>query len=327
MKHLHRYTHTEIWRDPYGYTYKEMTEVIGESEAKALCTSLYKHSPKKEHLTMSIKNIYKDSDTEKYVYELLDGKCIETVFIKRRDGGTVCVSTQVGCSVGCIFCESGLNGFVRNLTPSEIVQQIILLRRKVNRIVFMGMGEPLFNYDNLIKAIHILRDRNGLNFPTDGITVSTVGPVNQLKKLREEHLKIQLTISLHATTQATRNHIIPNMHIYDINDVVAGALSYSERHNRKIVFAYLLLPGINDRPSDVKQLARWFREKNVMINLLEYNPTSNLQIKMPKKQGMYIFKQQLERAGLDVTMRISHGRNIKAACGQLANKYNKIDKK
>lgn len=112
-----------------------------------------------------------------------DNRYIETVFIKRRDGGTVCVSTQVGCSVGCIFCESGRNGFVRNLTPSEIVQQVILIRQKVNRIVFMGMGEPLFNYDNLIAAIHILRDRNGLNFPTDGITVSTVGPVNQLKKI------------------------------------------------------------------------------------------------------------------------------------------------
>ena len=144
---------------------------------------------------MLVKNICKSSDTEKYVYELKDNKYIETVFIKRRDGGTVCVSTQVGCPVGCIFCESGRNGFVRNLTSSEIVQQIILLRRKVNRIVFMGMGEPLFNYDNLIKAIHILRDRYGLNFPTDGITISTVGPVDQLKKLREEHLKIQLTIS------------------------------------------------------------------------------------------------------------------------------------
>ena len=327
MADLNKYTPTEIWRDPYGFTYKEMTEIIGESEAKALCTSLYKRPPKKEYLTMSIKDINKDSDTEKYVYELLDGKCIETVFIKRRDGGTVCVSTQVGCSVGCIFCESGRNGFVRNLTPSEIVQQVILMRRKINRIVFMGMGEPLFNYNNLIKAIHILRDRNGMNFPTDGITVSSVGPVEQLKKLREEHLKIQLTISLHATTQAERNRIIPNMHIYNIDDVVNGALSYAKRHNRKVVFAYLLLPGINDRPSDVKQLARWFRGKNVMLNLLEYNPTSNLKIKMPKKQEMAIFKQQLERAGLEVTMRISHGRNIKAACGQLANKYNKIDKK
>ena len=142
-----------------------------------------------KNLSMLVKNICKSSDTEKYVYELKDNKYIETVFIKRRDGGTVCVSTQVGCPVGCIFCESGRNGFVRNLTSSEIVQQIILLRRKVNRIVFMGMGEPLFNYDNLIKAIHILRDRYGLNFPTDGITISTVGPVDQLKNCARNILK------------------------------------------------------------------------------------------------------------------------------------------
>ena len=202
MKRLPKYTPAEVRNDPYGFTYKEMSEVIGENEAKALYEELYKQLPRKKNLSMLVKNICKSSDTEKYVYELKDNKYIETVFIKRRDGGTVCVSTQVGCPVGCIFCESGRNGFVRNLTSSEIVQQIILLRRKVNRIVFMGMGEPLFNYDNLIKAIHILRDRYGLNFPTDGITISTVGPVDQLKKLREEHLKIQLTISLHAATQS-----------------------------------------------------------------------------------------------------------------------------
>lgn len=189
MKRLPKYTPAEVRNDPYGFTYKEMSEVIGENEAKALYEELYKQLPRKKNLSMLVKNICKSSDTEKYVYELKDNKYIETVFIKRRDGGTVCVSTQVGCPVGCIFCESGRNGFVRNLTSSEIVQQIILLRRKVNRIVFMGMGEPLFNYDNLIKAIHILRDRYGLNFPTDGITISTVGPVDQLKKLREEHLK------------------------------------------------------------------------------------------------------------------------------------------
>lgn len=229
-------------------------------------------------------------------------------------------------TVGCIFCESGRNGFVRNLTPSEIVQQVVLIRQKVNRIVFMGMGEPLFNYDNLIAAIHILRDRNGLNFPTDGITVSTVGPVNQLKKLREEHLKIQLTISLHAATQAARNCIIPHMHMYAIEDVVKQALSYSQRHNRKVVFAYLLLPGINDRSSDIRQLAKWFKGKNVMINVLQYNPTSNSKIRAPQKQEMVAFKHQLEQTGLEVTMRVSHGREIKAACGQLANTYNKAKK-
>ena len=326
MKYLPKYTPTEVRNDPYGFTYKEMSEVIGENEAKALYSELYKQAPRKKNLSMLVKDIYKSSDTEKYVYELKDNKYIETVFIKRRDGGTVCVSTQVGCPVGCIFCESGRNGFVRNLTPSEIVQQVILLRRKVNRIVFMGMGEPLFNYDNLIKAIHILRDRSGLNFPTDGITISTVGPVDQLKKLREEHLKIQLTISLHAATQSARNRIIPHMRIYAIEDVVKQALSYSERHNRKVVFAYLLLPGINDRSSDVRQLAKWFRGKNVMINVLQYNPTSNSKIRTPQKREMVAFKHQLEQVGLEVTMRVSHGREIKAACGQLANTFNQSNK-
>ena len=323
MKNRHIKTPDAIMSAPYGFTYQEMVEVIGEREAKILYSSLYEHLPKTEHLNMSLKKVYKAGDTEKYVYEMLDGKTIETVFIKRRGGGSVCVSTQVGCSVGCLFCESGRNGLVRNLTPAEIVQQVILLNRKVNRIIFMGMGEPLLNYDNLIKAIHIMRDRNGMNFPTDGITVSTVGPVKQLKKLREEHLKIQLTVSLHATTQAVRNRIIPNMHQSKINDVVEGALSYAQRHNRKVVFAYMILPGINDRYSDVRQLASWFRGKNVMINLLEYNPTSNTQIKHPAKREMAAFKQQLEREGLEVTTRISHGRSIQAACGQLAGKYNK----
>ena len=163
--------------------------------------------------------------------------------------------------MGCIFCESGRHGFFRNLTPSEIVQQVVLIRRKVNRIVFMGMGEPLFNYDNLIQAIHILRDRNGLNFPTDGITVSTVGPVEQLKRLREEHLKIQLTISLHAASQAERNRVMPHMSKYDIHQIVEAALSYSQRHNRTVVFAYLLLPGINDKPADVTPAGQMVRRE------------------------------------------------------------------
>src|SRR5574344_2649138 len=128
MKHLPKSTLTEILNDPYGFTYKEMSEVIGENEAKALYEELYKQLPRKKNLSISTKKVYKSSDTEKYVYERKDNKYIETVFIKRRDGGTVCVSTQVGCPVGCIFCESGRNGVVRNLTSSEIVQQIILLR-------------------------------------------------------------------------------------------------------------------------------------------------------------------------------------------------------
>lgn len=305
------------------YTFDEVAKCMGEERAKSLFKTLYKNGVSPKNQTMTIKDIYVGGDTTKYAFELQDGYCIETVCIKRRTGNTVCVSTMVGCPVGCIFCASGKNGFIRNLSPAEIVQQIVLLKERVNRIVFMGMGEPLFNYDNLIKSIHILRDRNGLNFPTDGINVSTVGPVEQLKRLREEHLKIQFTLSLHATDQATRNMIMPHMKSNSIHSVVEAALSYSERHNRKITIAYLLAPGINDRASDVRQLGKWFRGKNVLINLLQYNETACKRIKRPNKQQLVAFKIRLEEAGLEVKLRESRGNRIKAACGQLVSDYNK----
>lgn len=301
----------------------EEAKCMGEERAKSLFKTLYKNGVSPKNQTMTIKDIYVGGDTTKYAFELQDGYCIETVCIKRRTGNTVCVSTMVGCPVGCIFCASGKNGFIRNLSPAEIVQQIVLLKERVNRIVFMGMGEPLFNYDNLIKSIHILRDRNGLNFPTDGINVSTVGPVEQLKRLREEHLKIQFTLSLHATDQATRNMIMPHMKSNSIHSVVEAALSYSERHNRKITIAYLLAPGINDRASDVRQLGKWFRGKNVLINLLQYNETACKRIKRPNKQQLVAFKIRLEEPGLEVKLRESRGNRIKAACGQLVSDYNK----
>lgn len=203
----------------------------------------------------------------------------------------------------------------------------MLLDKRVNRIVFMGMGEPLFNYDGLIKTIHILRDRNGLNFPTDGITVSTVGPIDKLKKLREEHIKIQLTLSLHATTQKVRDKIMPGMRKNDIEQVVQSVLDYSQRHNRTVVIAYLLLPGVNDKPSDIMQLKKWFANKNVMINLLQYNNTSSSEIKRPNKQVLTQFKRKLEDVGLKVKIRESHGQDVNAACGQLVSKYNEVAKK
>ena len=205
----------------------------------------------------------------------------------------------------------------------EIVQQVVLVSGKVNRIVFMGMGEPLFNYDNVIKAIHILRDRKGLNFPTDGITISTSGPLPQMKKIREEHLKIQLTLSLHATNQRTRNYIMPHMKGYDIEEVVQSTLSYSERHNRTVTIAYLLIPGLNDRLSDVKQLGRWFRGKNVLINLLQYNETDCKVVRRPNKQELVAFRDKLNDVGLTVKIRESRGGSIKAACGQLVSKLNR----
>ena len=152
---LENITEKAIREDPYCYTLTEMAAVMGEDEAKAFFYSLYNEKPKAKYQTVKIKEVFNGSDTRKYAFELSDGYCIETVCIRRKTGTTVCVSTMVGCPVGCIFCASGKNGFIRNLTASEIVQQVTLLKEKVNRIVFMGMGEPLFNYDSLIKSIHI----------------------------------------------------------------------------------------------------------------------------------------------------------------------------
>lgn len=322
MNKLDNVVPEDIYNDPFGYTFEEYCKVLGEITGSDLYKDIYFGHKKSKYKTIKTKEVIRGRDTNKYAFELSDGYCIETVCIKRRTGITVCVSTMVGCPVGCVFCASGENGFIRNLTPSEIVQQVIFVEEKVNRIVYMGMGEPLLNYDNVIKSIHILRDRNGLDFPTDGITLSTVGPLAQLKKLREEHLKIHLTLSLHATNQTTRNQILPHMKSYKIDDVVNSVIDYSERHNRMVTIAYLLIPGLNDHISDVKQLGKWFRNKNVLINLLQYNETDYKGIRRPNKQELVAFRDKLNRVGLTVKIRESRGGGIKAACGQLVSKRN-----
>jgi 23S rRNA (adenine2503-C2)-methyltransferase len=271
------------------------------------------------YTTLKILKRYKETNAIKYIFGLPDGNLIETVCIKRKTGITLCASTQVGCAVQCVFCASGKRGLIRNLTSWEIVQQFLLVKEPVNRIVFMGIGEPLHNYSQLMAAIHILRDRNGLNFPTDGITISTVAPLSKMKKLREEHIKVQLTVSLHATNQATRDELIPNMSNCDIKEIVRSIISYSERHDRKVTVAYLLLSGINDSNADVNQLVKWFSDKNVRINLLPYNQTTS-RLKGVPKLRMAEFKKMLENAGLEVTIRESQGKRIQAACGQLASK-------
>jgi 23S rRNA (adenine2503-C2)-methyltransferase len=268
-------------------------------------------------MDLKLLKIYRDFNTTKYLFLLNDGSKIETVCIRRRTGITACVSTQVGCAVRCAFCASGRNGLVRNLTETEIVAQILSVKERVNRIVFMGIGEPLHNYASLIKSIHLLRDRNGLNFPTDGITISTVGPGAGLKRLREEHLKIQLVLSLHATTQRVRDRLIPGMKNNSIEETVSAVLSYGKRHNQKITIAYLLLPGINDSLEDKKRLAQWFGGKNVRINLLPLNKTMG-SYPFATQSRLRSFKKDLENLGLEVTVRESQGKNIQAACGQLA---------
>lgn len=255
--------------------------------------------------------------SEKTLFGLRDGYAIETVLIRRHDGYTACVSSQVGCAFACRFCASGQAGLKRNLSPGEIVEQVVRLGRKVNRVVFMGIGEPLNNYENVLAAIRILRDRRGLDFPASGITISTIGIPRALKALREEHLKLNLTISLHATTDEARAGLIPGARKHAIADVIGGALSWARRHNRTATFVYLLLPGINDTEADLARLVGMFRHQPARLNLMRWNSVDGLGFSRVPDARLHRFRTGLARAGIPVVVRDTQGKGIDAACGQL----------
>lgn len=253
----------------------------------------------------------------KFLFGLPDGYAVETVRIQRQDGQTACVSSQVGCAFACQFCASGQAGLKRNLTAAEMVEQVIQLGPQVNRLVFMGIGEPLNNYEQVLRAIRILRDRTGRNFSTRGMTISTIGIPKMLERLREEHLALNLTISLHATTQAMRDQLIPGTRKHPLPEVLAAALAWAERHQRVVTFAYLLLPGLNDSPEDAGRLAQMLQQQRARVNLMRWNPVSGVPFARIADAQLVTFKNTLERAGVPVVVRDTQGRDITAACGQL----------
>ena len=255
--------------------------------------------------------------SQKVLFGLSDGYAVESVLIRRRDGHTACISSQVGCAFACQFCASGQAGLKRNLLAGEIVEQVVQLGPKVNRIVFMGIGEPLNNYEQVIKAIRILRDRRGRDFPTTGITISTIGIPKALTRLREEHLGVNLTISLHATTQEIRDHLIPGARKHDIMEVISRALSWAQRHNRTVTFVYLVISGINDTPADAKRLARMLAGQRARVNLMRWNPVDGIALDRTPDRSLGMFRSELERAHVPVVVRDTQGRDISAACGQL----------
>ena len=255
--------------------------------------------------------------SQKILFGLHDGFAVESVLIRRHDGHTACISSQVGCAFACQFCASGQAGLKRNLSAGEIVEQVVRLGRKVNRIVFMGIGEPMNNYEQVMKAIRIIRDRRGMSLPTTGVTISTIGIPKALTQLREEHLAINLTISLHATTQETRDRLIPGSRKHDINEVVGRASSWAERHNRTVTFAYLVLPGVNDTPADAKRLAAMMAKRQARVNLMRWNPVDGIALKQTNDGNLALFRDTLDRADVPVVVRDTQGRDISAACGQL----------
>ena len=257
-----------------------------------------------------------------------DGDAIESVrmdYDPESEGGegrertTVCVSTQAGCAMGCVFCATGQQGFTRNLTPSEIVAQVLHFarERRVTNVVFMGMGEPLANFDAMVRAIHWLVDENGLGMRQRGVTVSTVGLLRPIERLAEERLQIGLTISLHAPNDELRRKLVPTSGATTIDALVDAGLAYQQATGRRVTFAYALLEEVNDRPEHARELATLLRGRAVHVNLVPYNPTAGADLRRPSNTRVRRFQQELLDGGVNATVRVERGIEIAAACGQL----------
>ena len=262
--------------------------------------------------------------TIKYVYELYDGELIESVLMKYEHGYTVCISTQVGCRMGCKFCASGLFGLTRNLTASEMLAQITYAQRdnniRISNVVMMGMGEPLDNFDNSIRFLKLVSDENGLNIGLRHISLSTSGVVSGIKRLAEYNLPITLSISLHAPNDEIRNRTMPVNKKWNIDALLSACREYQKVTTRRISFEYALIEGINDSDACAKELVT--RLKGIMchVNLIPANPVKENTFKKPDRKAIIAFQKKLESLGLNATIRRTLGADINASCGQLKKK-------
>lgn len=263
--------------------------------------------------------------TCKFLFELSDNRVIESVLMKYKHGNSVCISSQVGCRMGCRFCASTLGGLERNLTPAEMLDQIYKIQKisgeRVSNVVLMGTGEPLDNYDNVLQFIQLLTDENGLNISQRNITVSTCGLVNRIKDLAEEELQITLAISLHAPNDKVRKEIMPIANKYSINEIIDAVTFYYNKTGRRITFEYSLVEGVNDSEDNAKELIHVVRGLNCHVNLIPVNPIKERDYKQTQMRFVQNFKNILEKNRINVTIRREMGSDIDAACGQLRKSY------
>lgn len=276
----------------------------------------------------TIKEFSDNDGTIKALLQLDDGEIIETVLMKFDYGNSVCVTTQIGCKIGCSFCASHLNGFKRNLTSGEIVQQVLYFAKqlqqhdqRVSRVVIMGIGEPLDNIDNVLKFIDIINDHKGLNIGARHITISTSGIVPGINVITNYNKQINLAISLHAPNNALRSKIMKINNAYPIEQIMEAIDNYIDITNRRVSLEYIMLAGINDSKKEAQELINLVRGKNVHINLIPFNAVNEYQYQTSYKQTIEDFAQILHKANIQVTIRHSKGQNIDGACGQLRNSY------
>ncbi|OGH95735.1 MAG: 23S rRNA (adenine(2503)-C(2))-methyltransferase [Candidatus Melainabacteria bacterium GWF2_32_7] len=262
--------------------------------------------------------------TIKYLLEFPDGNVVETVLMRfdNRPNLTACVSSQIGCPVGCVFCATGERGFVRNLTAKEIVDQILTIQRDtgliVTNIVYMGQGEPLLNLDEVLKSVHIINSE--LEIGMRRITISTSGIAPQIYKLADENRQLTLALSLHAPNHELRERLIPIEKKYNIEEVVKALHFLTEKTGRRVTIEYMIIDEINDSPDHAKQISYLLKGLNYNVNLIPYNSLNRDDFKAPSAKKINIFKYILEQSGKKVTVRLERGSDILAACGQLSGK-------
>ena len=267
--------------------------------------------------------------TRKYLFRLQDGNVIESVLMPYHHGNSVCISSQVGCRMGCVFCASTIGGRVRDLTASEMLGQVYGITRqsgqRVDSVVIMGSGEPLDNYENLVRFIRLITDENGLNLSRRSITVSTCGLVPQMRRFADEDLGVTLALSLHASSQEKREKLMPIARRYALPDVMDACRYYFERTGRRLTFEYSLVAGVNDTQEDAAQLAGLLGGMNAHVNLIPVNPVRERSFVSPDRGKVEAFQHRLERYQINVTIRREMGRDINGACGQLRRSY--LDRK
>ena len=277
---------------------------------------------------LDLVQVERDIDVCKYLFELSDGEHIEAVLMKHDYGNSVCISSQVGCNMGCKFCESGRRKKVRNLETWEMVTQLLMieedLKARVSHVVVMGIGEPFDNYDNLLRFFQIINHPKGLAIGARHITVSTCGIIPKILEFSHFPLQINLAISLHAPNDKLRNQIMPINRAYPLKELLPALEEYLKRTNRRITFEYIMLAGINDTDECAKELAKLVGHLNCYINLIPSNETNNLEFKRSSTVQIMRFYDILKKNRLNVTIRREFGSKISAACGQLRSKKEEI---
>ena len=265
-----------------------------------------------------------DTGVKKYLFNLSDNNKIECVLMFHDYGNSLCISTELGCNMGCAFCESGRLKKVRNLNTYEIVEQILLIEKDINRkidsVVIMGIGEPFDNYDNIIEFIKIINHAKGLQIGARHITVSTCGLIPKIKEFSNLNLQVNLAISLHASNDELRSKIMPINKAYPLKDLISTLKEYIAKTNRRVTIEYVMLKEVNDREENARELANLLKNMNVYVNLIPYNETSHIEYKRTNKEDIMKFYDVLKKNNINVTIRKEFGKGIDAACGQLRAK-------